>query len=358
MARGPDVVEEVRSVRLSRSMLDSHAVPTESVNMARIKTDGEDLFFCYYCGLNRPLSEASTEHIIPQCIGGNRGTVTDRVCKGCNSSAGERVDRPFGRDWFIQAARVKVNFVHKGKPSAVFQGFLLWQRPETVAVLSLRGSTMIFSILGSDAKEYVCVAVNEQDREAMRDAERFCRREFKGARVVNDTSPHSPYENELATALVQLGSQFRVKREHRLLSWDREIVKIALGLSCKVLGEDFVQSPRAGLLRQFLWEESLETRADIPLRGSAGITAALGPSLAIRVAKSPHEHAFALMSMDDRIVFWGRLFGQYENWVEVDSSGDFCSRLPGNRDRGVCWVINSGKKSTLGPVPLEDFLIG
>jgi hypothetical protein len=51
--------------------------------------------YCPYCNLesSHPLTD---EHVIPQCIGGDRRTVI-RVCQPCNSNAGTRIDSQISR---------------------------------------------------------------------------------------------------------------------------------------------------------------------------------------------------------------------------------------------------------------------
>lgn len=130
-------------------------------------------------------------------------------------------------------------------------------------------------------------------------------------------------------------------------------MKIALGLSCKTLGADYVRSQEAALLRTFFFEHDAEVRATIPIRGRVGATADITP----RFSKTWHpggaEHIFALISVPPSVGFVANLFGMFENFIEIDRTGAFASKLPGRAIPGIVWTVDPVRKVTVSE-PLVD----
>lgn len=63
---------------------------------------------CYYCGLDKPRSDFSDEHVWPDALGGDPLPSfwrTAEVCQGCNSMSGVFVDGAFIRGWAGAAER-------------------------------------------------------------------------------------------------------------------------------------------------------------------------------------------------------------------------------------------------------------
>ncbi len=219
----------------------------------------EPTFVCYYCASTKPATESSDEHIVPSCIGGNRNvTLTDRVCSTCNSFMGDHVDRPFCRDWFIESARLLAGVAHRGKRPVIFMGQLDWQRPERVGVYLLEGGAHIWVIEGKDSQRRLAIGIDETKPEMVEAVRKVIKYKFAGLPVVNDASSHTPYEIELANAVIAQGASLPLRNEISVVAWHREIVKMALGLSCQTLGDAYLRSAGADLLRAFLHENDPE----------------------------------------------------------------------------------------------------
>jgi hypothetical protein len=313
-----------------------------------------DTFDCYYCGLGKPGSESSDEHIVPSCIGGNRNvTLTDRVCGTCNSFMGDNVDRPFCRDWFIESARLIAGVAHRGKRPATFMGTLTWARPERVGVYLLEGGSHIWAIDGTDGKQRLAIGLDPTKPEMVAAMVKVIRDKFPGRPVVNDSSPHTDYELELANAVSTHGSSLSLTNNISLVAWHREVVKMALGLACQSLGDKYIASKGAGLLRAFLQEDDPAKRERIELHGHVGLGPEAAPSTTSFWHPGGSEHLLALIATGGKVAFVVNLFGRYENLVEVDDTGAFDSLLPGTAMKGVAWIVDPEAKTTQGPLPVE-----
>ncbi|WP_205230416.1 HNH endonuclease [Azospira oryzae] len=67
-------------------------------------SDADESFNCLYCGEDKPSSQASLEHAIPQFMGGNsapRHYFLRNVCEGCNNKLGLFVDASYAKSWFF-----------------------------------------------------------------------------------------------------------------------------------------------------------------------------------------------------------------------------------------------------------------
>ncbi len=316
-------------------------------------------FTCFYCGSLKDASESSDEHIVPSCIGGSRNvTLTDRVCKKCNSFMGDNVGLPFCRDWFIESARMLAGVAHRGKRPTTFMGELIWDRPEKTGVFLLEGGAYIFVIDGRDGVRRLAVGLDHTKPEMMDLVRRVIRRKFPGLPIINDASLHSAYELELANAVIAEGASLRIKNQISVVAWHREIAKMALGLACLTLDATYVSSPGAALLREFLHENDSRKRERSLLRGQAGVGQEDSASpLTQLVRPGGDEHLLALISVGDKVAFSALLFGRYENTVEVDATGIFHHLLPGTAIKGVCWIVDPEAKTTNGPLPIEERIV-
>jgi hypothetical protein len=269
---------------------------------------------------------------------------------------GDHVDRPFCRDWFIESARLLAGVPHRGKPPVIFMGQLDWQRPERVGVYLLEGGAHIWVIEGKDSQRRLAIGIDETKPEMVEAVRKVIKYKFAGLPVVNDASSHTPYEIELANAVIAQGASLPLRNEISVVAWHREIVKMALGLSCQTLGDAYLRSAGADLLRAFLHENDPEKREGVPLRGHAGLGPDAGPRLTQFWHPGGDEHLLALISTGDKIGFAVNLFGKYENLVEVEATGAFHDVLPGTAIKGVCWIVDPEVKTTEGPRPIESLL--
>lgn len=64
-------------------------------------------FDCLYCAQNKPASESSLEHAVPQFLGGAHAPLQYKlhnVCRTCNNRLGLYVDGSYAKSWFVTNA--------------------------------------------------------------------------------------------------------------------------------------------------------------------------------------------------------------------------------------------------------------
>lgn len=153
-----------------------------------------------------------------------------------------------------------------------------------------------------------------------------------------------------------LGNHYNLQNRISIVAWDRELVKMALGLASQILGGAFVGSASADRLRTFLHEQDAGRRAALGLPGSVGIANDTTPRLTARWHPGADEHLFGLVETDARIAFVANLFGKFENFVEVSNDPAFLAKLPGKDLKGLIWLVDPDAKTTTAPTPLEDVI--
>lgn len=314
-------------------------------------------FNCFYCGIERPDAERSDEHIIPSCVGGNRNvTLTRDVCGTCNGFMGQNVDQPFCRDWFIEAVRLLVGVKHRGKRPAAFMGTITWGRPERAAFYQLERGAALVHIVGTDGAGRLVALLDPNDKELVAIVQNAIKAKFSRLPVINEEPGHDAYNDGLVNDLIALGNQFNLKNRISIAAWDRELVKMALGLASQTFGTAFIGSPSADRLRAFLHEQDANRRAALGLRGSVGIANDTTPRLTAAWHPGADEHLFCLVETDARVAFVANLFGRFENFVEIGDDAAFLGRLPGRNIKGLSWVVDAEAKTTTAATPIETII--
>ncbi|WP_241758332.1 hypothetical protein [Myxococcus landrumensis] len=177
---------------------------------------------------------------------------------------------------------------------------------------------------------------------------------FANHRVINPGEEKTDQERELASAIDAMGRNLKLIMTADLTAWDRAVVKMGLGLACLYFGEEYTRSQQADRLRAFLWENDPDKRDEMPLHGSAGLLSQRDHKQSQFFHGDKSTHAFYLAEVGNKIGFFAGFFGEYENFLEIDSVGTFCGRLPGALMRGAVWIIDPKKKETIGPISLEE----
>jgi hypothetical protein len=271
---------------------------------------------------------------------------------------GDHVDLPFCRDFFIEGARLTTAITSRGKKPIMSMGKVEWSRPELLSAYLVGQGPNILEVVGNDGKRRVVVAFDPLNPQQVSDVQNALKNRFPKRPVINDTTyPRTPYEQDLADAIIALGPTFRVRNEINILAWHAEIVKMALGLASLTFGDNFIASADADLLRAFLREQDPTKRSRIPLKGHAGIGPNSTPTATRVWAGDDDKHLFVIMAAGDGVALLINLFGKYENLVRIGDRATYESHLPGAVLKGLGWVVDADLKTTEGPRSAEQLLL-
>ena len=319
---------------------------------------------CFYCG--KPVDPAtvrSSEHIVPACIGGTLGaTSTKQVCDVCNTRAGNEVDRPFCRDWFTEGSRTGNRVSNRGKAPLLEMGHIRWGRKETaVSYVTEHGTWIVIVADTVDGERRALVGPNPGNQEQIRLLRRVMKRRFPGVRVINADPNMTSYDEELLQSVASMES-LPVALTIDTSAWDREVFKSALGLTSKVLGDEFVTSAEGTCLREFLWEQSAEKHAAMQFHGSTGVVRGVQGDASKIWAPRFDGHLFALSIIDRSLVFVARFFDYPDNVVKIAEAETPVAllaerTLPGKAIKGVAWLVDPTAKTTRGPVSVDELLL-
>jgi hypothetical protein len=252
--------------------------------------------YCTYCGKYKDKADFTREHVIPKRIGGNFEPVNPlliSVCRICNNLAGQYIDAPFTRNFFVHNSRASeakqyIDLDQKPilplkyfgvLPEIKFQGKVceFWLGPSGDLVyhfheeyasednlivgkpINKKGSDPGFVFLfmrATNPKWHYTIIYSVAEN-------------FEGSEIylgnsnfTNDIIKSIPKTLlDLHKMLLSLNNkshnaQFAVAIDFE----ERFLAKIALGLGVLFLNDSFQSSSCADILRKFLWERDKDKR--------------------------------------------------------------------------------------------------
>ncbi len=315
-------------------------------------------FICYYCSYEKDDSMKSKEHIVHKAIGGILDiTGTREVCKCCNKYMADHVDRAFCRNFFIAGQRMSQKITKNGVEKLLLLGFMKWERDENVQVFQASEGETIFRIVLPDGSSYAaCSAPSSIPKERIQALKKMMKAEFSGTKVemVADVSL-SP---DCAEVLNAIKDHFEKEKKFNLVlgidkfECDRGIVKIALGLACKILGAKFVSSKDADVLRKFVFEDNHEKR--IKLSGAHFLGVEL-PEQFTNILSDGNNHVFAFVDIGIGLAFYANFFGFYANTLLVATDQNLYQEV--RKNEGLILICDPINKVVNGPMPMPEFLL-
>ncbi|XUX08611.1 HNH endonuclease [Aminobacter sp. BA135] len=271
---------------------------------------------CIYCG--RALADEmfrSIEHVWPKSIGVDRPPeifVSKSVCDPCNHLCGLFVDGPFSKSWFITNEKLNSDFcfLDPEKPTATSLAYMgqlkdfpvepgwvcdNWSGPSGEHIYHLRPASepiwdtyvggnpkrqkkkseagRAYIHLTADDDFWLFVGISSFHKHFTR-SRRFCLTsvdsDFDGADVI---FPPPDMDDPIVRKDVEYirgkSSVNIVSSQIDLGFADRFLCKLALGLGSNIIGEEFVLSEYAAILRAGLREASYEKRRALGVQGTA-----------------------------------------------------------------------------------------
>ncbi len=351
---------------------------------------------CAYCGKRH--EDPTDEHVVPQGLGGavtpTNPFLLRTVCGRCNSAAGRHIDGPFIRSWFMTnsgfitkfryldpssglpirpayggefkaafthappdvvcdfwlgAAGDSIFHFHKPYPSALAQ--VIAGRPLDVLPTQLDPGFVFVWIRGSNPVWHPPTLRGVA--EAFKDAE---------IHVVNSNVhqgnfiPVPPARQALANecqTLLQSGSGLSLGFGASADFGERQLAKLALGFGALRLDPEFLTSPDAVELRNFMWARSSAQRANLGVHG----TGFLGQQRGVVVDSLAWEpgHIFVVMPANqDELMLVPMFYGSHSAAIRITSNrSHWAGRIPSD---GEVWAVAPTFRAAAGPIPLPAYV--
>lgn len=341
---------------------------------------------CPYCGYSKDESEFTDEHVLPKTLGGNLEPTNPficRVCRGCNNACGRWVDGRFAKSWIISNWKVDavrasydpskdfalmpaymgqrtdwdvtgsgvicdfwlgptgdhVHHFHNPYPEGdVFAG-----RPPHLDPKTVDAGTVFISVVGTNPLWHPIV-----HRGVVLCFGEHTPIHFVNAGPEGAVPPYPPVTNDVAQKQFEwiLGRPMDKMVEANMtidVDWGvRFLVKFALGLGTVVLGDSFVVSDYARLLRTALWERDHVARGKLAIRGTPFLGGAEIPEMCV-----PQCHTIFLMPTGDTLAAFLSLYGRHQAIIQVsDKKALWEGKL---KEGGMGWVVAPAFRRFAGP---------
>ncbi|MEO8066676.1 MAG: HNH endonuclease [Flavobacteriales bacterium] len=316
---------------------------------------------CLYCNQEKPDSESSGEHVIPQSLGGNIDTNNPfkihEVCGRCNSLVGSYVDGPFVRSWLVNLQRVS-----SAKKYARIDGTttLPFQYFGPLVVLAKDGLVCDFWTGPTGDPTYHFHKPYPEEPDAMPTVGRpLGKVEVDPGFVIlflrsNNPVWHPVIVNsalaQFPEADIHLGNS-KVERQGRLsnvpearmslrdAAWKlngevhtvpvvqhldysfRFQCKLALGFGFLMLGERFKSSASAVRLRNGLWAKNRELRANTHIKGSGPLSGRIPDELR-QLLSWKYGHTMTIMNLGDSLALYSSFYGSEVAVTEISDEPD------------------------------------
>ena len=337
---------------------------------------------CIICETAKDDSEFGKEHIFPDAHLKNiqnNNLITYSVCTKCNNDLGLFVDSPVAKYWFINhlqsQAIIKYGDLTKDTLSFLFigniQNFTLdnfvcdkWGTFNNSTVYHFRpvytykgklenvqGIHPIHKIRKEDRGVAILIAKNKNPK-----WQKFLIRSFskqfknskryiyyaQGSFVSNLSSPPKKY----LKAINQLG-QIKSTFEISYGTGDRFLAKIALEMGHKFLSKEFISSPQANELREFLKERNYSKRKKINVYSTSIVQARkyLGPSY--EHFSIENVHTLALHVQSNKLFLFINFYGKAPAAIEVTNLKEHWTN---SFEKGIVFYISPFLGKIYGPI--------
>ncbi|PWB43139.1 MAG: hypothetical protein C3F19_03560 [Rhodocyclales bacterium] len=121
-------------------------------------------FDCLYCAQNKPASESSLEHAVPQFLGGAQAPLRYKlhnVCRTCNNRLGLHVDGSYAKSWFVTNALAVAARKYYSGPGQNHPFPLVCMGPVNIPNLLLPKDTVAEYWLGPSGETIVWVRTDD-----------------------------------------------------------------------------------------------------------------------------------------------------------------------------------------------------
>lgn len=272
-----------------------------------------EVFFCLYCGTDRPENERSLEHPLPQAIGG-AAWGTRHVCDECNRYCGREIDRPLASDFFVLDMRHRYEIpdargVVPPAPRKYGRGIPSGRRIEVESGRdAITARCLPHRISAIETQEHYVVDPNDAARILRLRAERI--RKQRGA----------GFEVRAQLGQTDGNPDDRVQIDYSVSAdvWPRFGAKLGLGLGARGMGDAWLRSDWAAWLRARLRGSDAASPggiATLPL-----FPESLSADDSFARLSDPPQHTIVFTHTDPTVLV-AHLFGSWRYGVPLGPNG-------------------------------------
>jgi HNH endonuclease len=266
---------------------------------------------CIFCFPNRPVTDLSREHVVPEAIGGS--LLIGSVCKTCNDRLGSEVDVHLVENFLIKMIRLGLRLPARDGtiPTPLINGRLVGTDEVGSFRLPVGAEKGIVTVRPRIVKRVNESGNVEKQIIAERDEFEKIRRRLE-ARAERDGQEmvfRGPEETTVASPVIEK------TKVNDLSQLGRPFLKIAFEYAVLQLGDAYVSTDSAAQLRR-------------DILGSARVTTKVGFHLApigTLLSSGPwpsYFHAIRLTSSHDQIVCNLRIFNIFESTCTVATGAE------------------------------------
>jgi hypothetical protein len=352
---------------------------------------------CIYCNKEKQDSDFSQEHVLPRALGGAIQPInpfsTTLVCARCNTISGFFIDAPFAKSWFINNYRAdnakrfikllpstilplvyfgiidelkfedkicefylgptgdRIYHFHVPYPEEIDSPTMIGVPPHIRTKEIDYGFTFLF--LRSNNPEWIPAVFNSVVDN------------FKKSKLYFGNGPTPKIKGvnfldipEDLKVLHQCMRSMNGKEHKNSFKVDIDIgnrfmAKLALGLGCLFLKDEFKASPDAALLRKYVWTKNFKERREFPIHGTGLLKGEERMTNVNELLKWEGAHILYLMQIGESLALYANFYGRNGAVIQITENRNHWRGLI---DREIIYIVIPERQKCVGPITLEDYI--
>ncbi|MBL7909901.1 MAG: hypothetical protein JNJ41_02455 [Bacteroidia bacterium] len=354
---------------------------------------------CAYCNREKEALEAkepkykfTQEHILPSSLIGkpeNNPFTLNNICGVCNSHAGLHIDAPAVRGWFMQAhmamyafdyakveetpilpltfwGRIKAfdyednicelwkgpagDFIyHFHKPYALREEFPpVVGKPPYLKKKDVDSGFVFIYVYSNNPAWYPTIARSLKNK--FPDSPLYF---GNGDKTDTDIFSKIPSELSELHTLLDSNKDGQVDFSFEANSENRFLAKAALGIGAKFLGDNFIQSQEAQMLRNYMWAKTHEERDKIPMHGTNFFKPGQDSTETLEMFGWEGGHVITLLNLGDCVSLTITLYNKLAATVKIEKTKFDYKDMIGD---GISILIIPSLNKTFGPMKYIHFI--
>lgn len=359
---------------------------------------------CFYCGLDKPRSEFSDEHIWPDALGGDylpRFWRTDEVCAKCNSMSGVFVDGTFIRGWAGSAERghsaqeylslteplrtaLPLNYFGRSTDPNIHPDEVAdwWVGPCGATIVHFRPKeteALWSPYLGGDprakkarvgrayialasATEFWILAALGSFKQHFKRAKRYTVNivplpEWTAFEPIDRADPAQAADLKIfdaITAAAKAAESVHAQQEIQLDTGHRFLCKLGLALGCQLFGASFGTHEHGEQLRRAFRDPDFQRRQKIPIRGTGYFNGSQQTPL--ERFGWPGAWVLMLQTAGASLSFVVITPSKRSMTIQITDDPALLATLPEGYAEGQVWVTLPILGQAAGPIATPDYI--